>query len=161
MAQIYCAYFARFVDDDEELQDFLLDLLTDDDLFDWQRMWIVATLNKLHKAADKLVKAALGILMDGNRHNGLRAVAAIFVGRFGDAGRRNALFKIYPDVPDYVQLAIYFSTREWPSVERSKARSSWGGQGALNRLMSSAISNRARRLNDVLRGDIRVLQSDR
>ena len=143
MAQIYCAYLAKFIDEEENVQDFMLEQLDDESLFDWQRMWIIATLHQMTEVSDSLVKVANGILKDGERHNGLRAVAAIFVGRFGDFSRRKALFDVYGTVPEYVQAAIYFSSRDWPGPEKVNAKSSWGGQNGMNKLLSRALANRA------------------
>lgn len=83
MSQIYASYLARFLGDDD-VHDALLALLKDNSLVDWQRMWILAALSQVGEADDAAVKVALGLLKDANRHEALRAVAAIYVGRFGD-----------------------------------------------------------------------------
>jgi hypothetical protein len=82
------------------------------------------------------------ILKDGDRHEALRAVAAIYAGRFGDHQRRKALIAYYGSVSQYVQAAIYFSTRGWPGIERSNAKASWGSQNPLNSLLTAGMANK-------------------
>ena len=91
--------------------------------------------------SDVPVKSALDILK-GNGHEALRAVAAIYVGRFGDAVRRKELISLYGTVSGYIQAAIYCSSRMWPGVERSNAKASWGSHSALNNLLTIAISKK-------------------
>ena len=139
MMQIYASYLGQFVNNDNVLQDHLIECLRDPSLYDWQKMWIIAALMQLEKADDKYVKIASAILLDGTRHDALRAVAAVFVGRFGDHPRRTALFPIYNQVSEYVKLAIYYSSRNWPKAERANARSVWGAQGVLPKLMTAGM----------------------
>ena len=140
MTQIYASYLGKFVKNDEDIRDALADALTDQTFFDWQKMWIVATLMQAGQASNPAIKIAMSLLMDANRHDALRAVAATFVGRYGDHDRRKALFGIYKTVSEYVQLAIYFSSRSWPAVERKNARDSWGGHGQLHKVMSKGLA---------------------
>ena len=139
MAQIYAAYLGRFVSRIPEVEEALLTFLRDSDLFDWQRMWMLGALNQVARTEDSSIRIAMNLLVDGNRHDALRAAAAIYVGRFGDPGRRNSLFSIYPNVSEYVQLAIYFSSRRWPTVERRNARLAWGSHGPLHKMMTAGI----------------------
>jgi hypothetical protein len=140
MTQIYAAYLGKFVGDDEDIREALVETLSDETFFDWQKMWIVATLMQANVASNQAVKIVMSLLIDANRHDGLRAAAALFVGRFGDHDRRKALFTIYKTVAEYVQLAIYFSSRSWPPVERKNARDSWGGHGQLHKLVSKGLA---------------------
>ena len=124
MAQIYMAYLAKFLSS-RRVRNFLTGALGDAALYDWQRMWVVAGLVQHHDARAGAVRLASEILEDGDRHQGLRAAAAIFVAKFGDHGRRIELFDTFTRVPEYVQLAIYHGSRRWPAVERRTAKSTW------------------------------------
>jgi len=104
-------------------------------------MWIVAALSQGSSAEDKYVKVAMSILGDGSRHDALRAVAALYVGRFGDHARRKGLFAVYGTVSEYVQLAIYYSSHGWPKAERLNAKSAWGGHSSLHKLMSEGLKS--------------------
>ena len=141
MAQIYASYLAKFIDD-EDVQEFLLALLEDTSFADWQKIWILAALSQVSVSDDNSIKVALDLLKDANRHETLRAVAATYVGRFGDHTRRKALIAIYASVSIYIQTAIYYSSRNWPVVERSNAKASWSGHSALHTLLTTAINKK-------------------
>lgn len=139
MSQIYASYLSKFLGTGD-VDDFLLSLLQDVALVDWQKMWVLAALSQVTKADDSAVKAALDLLKDANRHDALKAVAAIYVGLFGDHARRKTLFSIYASVSNYVQAAIYYASNQWPGVERRNAKASWGGHGPLQSLLTTAMS---------------------
>ncbi|MCS3764957.1 RNA-directed DNA polymerase [Bradyrhizobium centrosematis] len=141
MTQIYSSYLARFLEEDK-VQASLISLLDDGSFVDWQKMWIIAALSQLDKASDASVKKANDLLKDGTRHEALRALAAIYVGRYGDHSRRKALASYYNSVSPYIQAAIYFSSRGWPGIERSNAKASWGNHGLLNSLLTVAMAQK-------------------
>lgn len=119
MSQIYVSYLSKFLETDD-VKKFLLGLLKDASFTDWQKMWVLAALSQVQTADDAAVKVALDLLKDANRHDTLRAIAAVYAGRFGNHTRRKALISIYPFASNYIQAAIYYSSRMWPGVERSR-----------------------------------------
>jgi hypothetical protein len=141
MSQIYMSYLAKFLDEEKVLE-FLLVLLEDSSLADWQKIWILAGLSQVSESDDDAVKIAWEILKDASSHDALRAIAAIYVGRFGDHARRKSLISVYGSVSSYIQAAIYFSSRQWPGAERATARASWGGHGPLNSLLTIAMGKK-------------------
>jgi hypothetical protein len=141
MTQIYCAYLARFLT--SPAQTLMLVMLQDKSLFDWQKMWLLAGLAQQKKGEDTVVKAALDVLKSADSHDALRAVAAIYVGRFGDHTRRTALRSLYSSVSNYVQAAIFYSSQKWPSAERATAKASWSGHGVLHELLMPVASSGA------------------
>jgi hypothetical protein len=138
MSQIYASYLAKFLSD-AEVRNFICGLLADASLADWQRMWVVGAMMQAPNPIDDEVKLCLDIAKDGTRHDVLRAVAAYFVGRFGDHARRTTLRALYPQVSNYVQAAIYASSRFWVGVERANAKATWGGHGQLHALLTIAM----------------------
>jgi hypothetical protein len=102
-------------------------------------MWVLAALMQAPATADEDVKLAFDIAKDGNRHDALRAVAAYFVGRFGDHARRAALRSLYPQVSNYIQAAIYATSRFWQGAERANAKATWGSHGPLHSLLTVAM----------------------
>jgi hypothetical protein len=145
MAQIYVTYLSRFLDDlIYEVEDFLVGALEDDSLVDWQKMWVLAGLLQAKSYKDDTVKVVWDVFSDANRHEALRAVAAIFVGRYGDHARRTNLINAYGPVGSpYIQSAIYFSSRWFPGAERANARKTWGNLTELNEMMTAALQNYA------------------
>jgi hypothetical protein len=144
MSQIYSAYLAEFIEN-EEVSEFLVESLKDSSLMDWQKIWIVAALMQNFEVLGGAVKAALDLLRDATRHEALRAVAAVYVGRYGDHSRRKSLKTIYPSVSPYIQSAIYFSSRHWPNPEKLTAKASWGTNNPLNQLLSIAMENKPKK----------------
>jgi hypothetical protein len=124
---------------DDDVRAFVGSLVTDPALADWQKMWTVAALMQVPNPTDDEVKIALDIARDGTRHDALRAVAAYFVGRFGDHARRQSLRALYPQVSNYVQAAIYATSRFWQGVERANAKAMWAGHGPLHSLLTIAM----------------------
>jgi hypothetical protein len=139
MSQIYASYLAKFLEK-KEASTLLVELLADGSLTDWQKMWVLAALMQRRPSDDAPIKTSMRLLRDATRHDALRAIAAICVGRFGDHARRKDLFAVYPSVSSYIQSAIYFSSRTWPPVERSNAKASWGAHGQLNTLLTAAMA---------------------
>ncbi len=138
MAQIYSSYLAKFLTD-KDLRVFVVSLVEDSALADWQKMWVLAALMQAPDPTDNEVRLALAIARDGNRHDALRAVAAYFVGRFGDHARRTSLRTLYPQVSNYVQASIYATSRFWQGVERVNAKATWAGHGTLHTLLTLAM----------------------
>lgn len=141
MSQIYASYLVKFLDQ-PEVRATMLEALKDESLLDWQKMWILAALSQVEESDDKAVKIALDVLKDANRHEALRAVAAIYVGRFGDLSRRKSLISMYGSVSNYIQAAIFFSSRGWPPVEKSNAKASWSGHGPLHIFLGIAMNKK-------------------
>ncbi len=140
MSQIYSAYLVGFLES-KEVSEFLVGALKDASLMDWQKMWILGALLQSKEEIEGCVKAAFDVLNDAVRHEALRATAAIYVGRFGDHARRKSLRTMYPNISPYIQSAVYFSSRTWPSAERLTAKNSWGTHGTLNQLLSAAMES--------------------
>lgn len=138
MSQIYAAYLAGFLDT-TDVKRFLAAMLKDDSTMDWQRMWVLAALMQADGPVNGAVKNSLALLESGERHNTLRASAAIYAGRFGDHATRIKLGRLYSGLPAYIQLAIYYSSRGWPLAEKRTAKSSWGDHSPLHTLLTTAL----------------------
>jgi Reverse transcriptase (RNA-dependent DNA polymerase) len=141
MTQMYASYVAKFLDEDG-VRKTLWGLLQDPSLTDWQKMWILAALSQARDHKDAGVKLAFTFFQDANRHDALRAVAAIFVGRFGDHARRKTLMAAYASVSQNIQAAIYFSSRRWPVAERNTAKATWASHTRLNSLITVGIGRK-------------------
>ena len=141
MTQIYANYLAKFVRHEPRIEARLLEAIEDINFYDWQKMWLLACLMQAGRASPRCLKVAAGLLADPLRHDALRAVAALIVGKFGDVSRRRALADAYKSVSEYVQLAIYFASRNWPLEERASATKPWSGHGPLHRLMARGLAS--------------------
>jgi Reverse transcriptase (RNA-dependent DNA polymerase) len=139
MTQIYVSYLSKFLPE-PNIYNFLSKSLEDRTLVHWQQMWILAALLTKEPRDETPITTALQILKDGSVHDAARAVAAIYVGRYGDAARRKALTGVYGNVSPYIQSAIYFSSQYWPQVERKNAKAQWGALNPLNELLTKALA---------------------
>jgi hypothetical protein len=139
MTQIYSSYISKFLDT-TDVYGSHLELLEEEALVDWQKMWILAALSHVDKASDDAVKTAWDLLKDPSRHETLRAVAAIYVGFFGDHARRKELASIYVEATNYVQAAIYYASNKWPVTEKRNAKANWSGNGPMHTLLTTAMN---------------------
>lgn len=139
MAQMYASYVARFLDD-EELKGGLVSLLTANNLHEWQQLWIIGAMTQADTYEDGAVKTAAKIVSNGNGSEALRAIAANFVGKFGDHTRRDTLREQYSSLPEYVRAAVFYSSRNWPAVEKGNAKALWSQESKLHAAIASAMS---------------------
>jgi hypothetical protein len=140
MSQIYCSYLASFLDE-SKVRDSLEDLLSSSELhYDWQRMWILASLMTPDRNADSVVSAAMKIYKDGQRHEALRAVAAVFVAKHGTFPRQKELIDNYGiSGSTYLQTAVLYGARYFKGATRKSAIKSWSGQSTTHSLVAKAI----------------------
>lgn len=68
-----------------------------------------------------------------------RAIAAIFVAKFGGAHFRRSVRQQYERETDIVRAAILYSAQYFPAAEKVAIRKAWGGHSELNSLISSSI----------------------
>lgn len=140
MSQIYCAYLMAFLDI-KEVRDALTNLLDSSELpYDWQRMWILASLMTSDKGRDGIVSDTLKIYKDGRRHEALRAVAAIFVAKHGTYPRQKELIDNYGITGStYLQTAVLYGARYFHTTTRRTSIKSWSGQSTTHSLVAKAI----------------------
>jgi hypothetical protein len=144
MAQIYSSYLANFVGDAMVVKRLAAIVASENVFFDWQKMWIFAGLLRCDSATDALVKYALGLVRGAGVHEALKAVAAIFVGKFGSFTRRKSLMSEYGGTGSpYVQSAILYASRYFPANDRRNAITNWSGHSQLHQLVADAISARS------------------
>lgn len=143
MSQIYCSYLSNFLDA-KEVREPLQTLLTDAELYyDWQRMWILASLMTPETSSDDTVASALRIYRDGQRHEALRAVAAIFTAKHGTFTRQKELADDYSlSGSTYLQTAVLYGARYFQSAQRRAALKSWSSQTSTHSLVAKGIEGK-------------------
>jgi hypothetical protein len=140
MSQIYCSYLASFLPQ-RRVQEALSVLLTSSDLhYDWQRIWVLASLLTPDRSSDALASAALKIYKDGQCHEALRAVAAIFAAKHGSFSRKKELIDNYGvSGSTYLQTAVLYGARYLTGATRAAAIKAWSGQTTTHSLVAKAI----------------------
>jgi hypothetical protein len=139
LAQIYSAYLVKF-NEEKEIRDVLEDIFIEDELlFDWQRMWILAVLTPHTDSAPKILRRCSAMLGDSRYHEALRALAAIYIAKFGDHRRRIALFSEFASIGHpYIQAAMLYGSRYFRGVEKRNAIAAWGSHSEVNTLIAES-----------------------
>jgi hypothetical protein len=142
MTQIYCAYLAKF-SDEQEIAGTLEQMLTNDLLlYDWQQMWVFAALMRWDKAPEDVTKIALRTFKDGTRHEALRAVAAVVAAKHGSFPRQKELADSYGNTGStYLQTALLYATRYFQRELRRAAVKSWSAHTATHALVAESIAD--------------------
>jgi hypothetical protein len=140
MTQIYCSYLTAFLND-KQVRQPLQSFLADPELYyDWQRMWIFAALMTPNTSDNQTVARALKLYKDGQRHEGLRAVAAIFVAKHGAFARQKELCDNYGlSGSTYLQTSILYGARYFQKAMRRASVKSWSGQSTTHSLVAKSI----------------------
>lgn len=139
-SHIYCAYLMAIARTNDDVG-LALERLASDEMidYDWQHMWVIATLLRIEKIAGPTVTVVLRILRDTSRSEALRAICALVTGRHGNAAQRRVLRHHYAAEPSpYVRSAILFAARFFPAKERNTAIKAWSGHSPTNQLVGHA-----------------------
>jgi hypothetical protein len=145
MSQIYCSYLSNFLDTTEVRQSLEARLSDTELYYDWQRMWILASLMTPETSEDDIVASALRIYRDGQRHEALRAVAAIFIAKHGSFTRKKQLADDYNlSGSTYLQTAVLYGARYFQGAQRRTAIKSWSSQTGTHTLVAKAIEHLSR-----------------
>src|SRR5207245_2123178 len=122
----------------KQIRRSLKSFLTDPELYyDWQRMWILAALMTPDTSEDDIVSSALKIYKDGQRHEALRAVAAVFVAKHGTFPRQKELIDSYgASGSTYLQTSVLYGARYFQRATRRAVIKSWSGQSTTHSLVA-------------------------
>jgi len=139
MSQVFAKYLKIFIKDKAVCNAVEYLLFDKDIIFDYQRMWLYAILTAAERVSEKTVDLAINSLRNKNFSESLRAVCAIFIGKFGNAAQRRILENHYEqEGSQYVRSAILYAARHFPSGERNSCYSAWGGHSEINSLIVKA-----------------------
>ena len=143
LSQIYAKYLTTLIKSNSNIINETVKLLFDENIiYEYQLMWLYASLMSATRVNVKAVRKAIDNLRNKNLNEVLRAVCAIFIGKFGNAVHRRILKSDYSNEPSsYVRAAILYSVRNFPSSERNSCFSAWGGHSETNSLIVKAIKN--------------------
>lgn len=143
MAQIYAKYLKKMIEQDSCISERIETILkSSNEMFDYQLMWLYAALMASKELNISSVDSAINHLRDYSRSKTLRAVCAIIIGKYGDPTRKRLLKNHYSSEPsDYVQSAVLYSARYFPTSERNSCYLAWGSHSMINSLIVKAIKN--------------------
>ena len=102
-------------------------------------MWLYAALMGAKKIKKTTIDFSIKQLRNANLSKALRAICAIFIGKFGNTVQKRLLKNHYSqEQSGYVRSAILHAARHFPSSEKNACYRAWGGHNELNSLVLCA-----------------------
>ena len=140
MTRTYCVYLSKFVRSRGKVRSALQTMLKSTIAYDSELQWPTAALLSAPSNSMSSVLDALSILTDLRRSEELRALCAIFVGKFANAGSRTVLRGHWDSEPSqHVKAAMIYSLLWFGKEERHVLLTHWGGQGEISALLAMAV----------------------
>jgi len=138
--RLYFSYISSFVLTNHDVVEYLEELVADDTVSDYQRIFLLAALLRARTVTRASVNTALQWLQNRTVARETRAMAAIFAAKHGVAQQKRTVRTSYEDEPsDYVRSAILFSSKYLTGVEKRTCKRAWGGHNAINTLIAQTI----------------------
>jgi len=138
--RLYFSYISTFVRTNQDVVGALEELVADDTVSDYQRMFLLAALLRATAVTRATVNTALQWLQNRTVAKETRAMAAIFAAKHGAPQQKRTVRTSYEDEPsDYVRSAILFSSKYLTAVEKNTCKRAWGGHNAINTLIAQTI----------------------
>ncbi|TAU80618.1 RNA-directed DNA polymerase (plasmid) [Rhizobium leguminosarum] len=138
--RLYFSYISTFVRTSQDVVGALEELVADDTVSDYQRMFLLAALVRARTVSRPTVNTALQWLQNRRVAKETRAMAAIFAAKHGVAQQKRTVRTSYEDEPSgYVRSAILFSAKYLTAVERKTCKRAWGGHNPINTLIAQTI----------------------
>jgi hypothetical protein len=138
--RLYFSYISTFVRDNRDIVTPLEQLMSDEVLSDYQKMFLLAALLPARSISRGAVNVALQWLQNPRVAKETRAMAAVFAAKFGTAVQKRTVRTSYEgEQADYVRSAILYSSRYLNSTERKTCKKAWSGHSAINALIAKAL----------------------
>lgn len=140
MARIFANYIAKMIRLDPSYVKEAEKLFLDKDIsFEYQYIWLYGALMAAKRVKKTTVNFSIKQLRDANLGEALRAICAIFMGKFSNTAQKRLLRNHYSqEQSEYVRSAILHAVRYFPSSEKNACYKAWGGHNELNSLVLCA-----------------------
>jgi Reverse transcriptase (RNA-dependent DNA polymerase) len=141
LTRIYASYLTHFSRESPDIAARISRLMQEDQFFcDYQRMYVLASiLNRETNDASTVMKCQQW-MESGIIGAETRALAAIFVAKFGSPQQKRSVRLRYENEPsEYVRAAILYSAQFFTLADRRTAKRAWGGHSSINALIADAI----------------------
>lgn len=141
LTRLYASYLTHFSRKSDDIAARVTQSIQGDNFFcDYQRMYMIAAI--LNRDANDPVAAlkCLQWMESGQIGPETRALAAIFVAKFGSPQQKRAVRLRYENEPsEYVRSAILFSAQFFAPADKNTAKRAWGGHSSINAMIAGAI----------------------
>lgn len=136
----YFSYLNHFARTNDEVKQRIESMIRANGFYlDYQRMYYLAGVMSCEVVDNTTVKHALKWLQDGRIGDPTRAIAAIFVSKFGLAQDKRNVREMYDNTSPYVKAAILYSAQFFVGAERSVMKKAWRGHSDINALIAASI----------------------
>lgn len=141
LTQLHLSYLSGFTARRSDIVEFLGQLIISGALqLDFQRMYIFGALMNAQKNSRPVCNAALKWLENKSIAKEARAMAALFVAKFGTPNQKRAVRLAYENEPAmYVKTAILYASKYFTTPERRTCLRAWGGHSETNILLGHAM----------------------
>ena len=141
LTRLYASYLTHFSRESDDIAARVTHSIQEDNFFcDYQRMYMIAAI--LNRNANDPVAAlkALQWMESGQIGPETRALAAIFVAKFGSPQQKRAVRLRYENEPsEYVRSALLFSAQFFAPADKTTAKRAWGGHSPINAMIAGAL----------------------
>lgn len=136
----YFSYLNHFAKTDDDIRERIEILIRANGFhLDYQRMYYLAGVMSCSKVERETVKHALKWLNDGEIGDPTKAIAAIFVAKFGGVREKRMVREMYDSSSPYVQAAILYSSQFYVGAEKGVMKKAWRGHSEVNALIAAAL----------------------
>lgn len=141
LTRLYASYLTHFSRDSLEIADRVVALMVEDKFFcDYQRMYMIASILNRESNPPEAVRKCQQWMENGQIGSETRALAAIFVAKFGGPQQKMAVRLRYENEPsEYARAAILFAAQFFSTADKRTAKRAWGGHSGINALIAEAI----------------------
>ena len=121
LANLFFKYLTLF-GDRKVVKEKIIDFLSsEDNIYDWQEMWLLFILSKVKKPDDKHLHVVRRIISNKNKYWASRAAAIFVLGKLGDDTYRRWLRDLYQNEDnEYVKRVIAVSLHKLPKSTRNQ-----------------------------------------
>lgn len=136
----YFSYLNNFAKTNDAIRLRIEELIRKNGFYlDYQRMYYLAGVMSCDRVENSTVKHALRWLQDGKIGDPTKAVAVIFVSKFGTFQDKRNIREMYDNVSPYVKAAILYSSQFFVPADRAVMKKAWRGHSDINALIAASL----------------------
>ncbi|KAB7613410.1 RNA-directed DNA polymerase [Amylibacter sp. SFDW26] len=140
LTRLYFSYLNHFAKINLDVQNRIEELIRKNGFhLDYQKMYYMAGVLPCESVDARTVRHVTTWFNSPMVGSATRAIAAIFIAKFGTARDRRAIRAKYDNEDPYVRAAILYSAQYFISAEKATMRTAWKGHSEINSLIASAI----------------------
>ena len=121
LTDLFFKYLQIFVNRKKVKEGIINFLRSQDNIYEWQEMWLLFTLSKANKLDDVQLNVIREIIRDRSKHWASRGAAILVLGKLGDDADRNWLRGLCSsENNNYIKRAIAVSVHSLPASARNR-----------------------------------------